>query len=147
MPGLNARLPRIPASPHRVGPRPSADQASPTLATARFARPRPICCRRVVASGAAALRRSQRRYGVERLRPQQHDQQRPARRRHRVARDRLRGADNFAYRAIDVTTQTAKALIDRYYSDQPAFSYFLGCSMGGREAMMVTQKLPTYFDG
>jgi len=101
----------------------------------------------VVASGAAALRRSQRRYGVERLRPQQHDQQRPARRRHRVARDRLRGADNFAYRAIDVTTQTAKALIDRYYSDQPAFSYFLGCSMGGREAMMVTQKLPTYFDG
>jgi feruloyl esterase len=54
---------------------------------------------------------------------------------------------NFAYRAIDVTTQTAKSLIDRYYSDHPAFSYFQGCSMGGREAMMVTQKLPTYFDG
>jgi len=54
---------------------------------------------------------------------------------------------NFAYRAIDVTTQTAKALINAYYSDRPEFSYFQGCSMGGREAMMVTQKLPTYFDG
>lgn len=54
---------------------------------------------------------------------------------------------NFAYRAIDVTTQTAKALIDTYYVRKPAYSYFQGCSMGGREAMMVTEKLPHHFDG
>jgi len=54
---------------------------------------------------------------------------------------------DFAYNAIDVTTQTAKALIDMYYGEKPQYSYFEGCSMGGREAMMVTQRLPSYFDG
>jgi feruloyl esterase len=54
---------------------------------------------------------------------------------------------DFAYNAIDVTTQTAKALMDIYYGETPKYSYFEGCSMGGREAMMVTQRLPAYFDG
>jgi hypothetical protein len=54
---------------------------------------------------------------------------------------------NFAHRAIDVTTQTGKALVAAYYGVGPVYSYFQGCSMGGREAMMVTEKLPTYFDG
>ncbi len=54
---------------------------------------------------------------------------------------------DFAYNAIDVTTQTAKRLVDLYYGKAPAYSYFEGCSMGGREAMMVTQRLPTYFNG
>ena len=54
---------------------------------------------------------------------------------------------DFAYNAIDVTTQTGKRLVEIYYGDRPAYSYFEGCSMGGREAMMVTQRLPKYFDG
>jgi Tannase and feruloyl esterase/Tannase-like family of unknown function (DUF6351) len=54
---------------------------------------------------------------------------------------------DFAYNAIDVTTQTTKRLIDLYYGEAPQYSYFEGCSMGGREAMMVTQRLPSYFDG
>ncbi len=54
---------------------------------------------------------------------------------------------DFAYNAIDLTTQTAKFLIAQYYGRSPSFSYFQGCSMGGREAMMVTQRFPTYFDG
>ena len=54
---------------------------------------------------------------------------------------------DFAYNAIDLTTQTAKRLVDLYYGEGPQYSYFEGCSMGGREAMMVTQRLPTYFDG
>ena len=54
---------------------------------------------------------------------------------------------DFAYNAIDLTTQTAKALVDLYYGEGPQYSYFEGCSMGGREAMMVTQRLPSYFDG
>ena len=54
---------------------------------------------------------------------------------------------DFAFNAIDVTTQTAKKLVEMYYDARPAYSYFEGCSMGGREAMMVTQRLPSYFDG
>jgi hypothetical protein len=54
---------------------------------------------------------------------------------------------DFAYNAIDLTTQTAKRLVEIYYGDAPAYAYFEGCSMGGREAMMVTQRLPSYFNG
>jgi Tannase and feruloyl esterase len=54
---------------------------------------------------------------------------------------------DFAYNAIDQTSQLAKKLIADYYGSAPQFSYFEGCSMGGREGMMVTQKLPTRFDG
>ena len=54
---------------------------------------------------------------------------------------------DFAFNAIDLTTRTAKALVDMYYGEAPQYSYFEGCSMGGREAMMVTQRLPSYFDG
>ena len=54
---------------------------------------------------------------------------------------------DFAYNAIDVTTRTAKRLVEIYYGEAPAYSYFEGCSMGGREAMMVTQRFPTYFNG
>jgi Tannase and feruloyl esterase len=54
---------------------------------------------------------------------------------------------DFAYNAIDLTTRTAKRLVDIYYGEAPEYSYFEGCSMGGREAMMVTQRFPSYFDG
>ncbi len=54
---------------------------------------------------------------------------------------------DFAHNAIDLTTRTAKSLITSYYARNPSFSYFQGCSMGGREAMMVTQRFPSYFDG
>jgi feruloyl esterase len=54
---------------------------------------------------------------------------------------------DFAYNAIDVTTRTAKQLVDIYYGERPQYSYFEGCSMGGREGMMVSQRFPSYFDG
>ena len=54
---------------------------------------------------------------------------------------------DFAYNAIDVTTRTAKRLVEIYYAEAPQYSYFEGCSMGGREAMMVTQHFPSYFNG
>ena len=54
---------------------------------------------------------------------------------------------DFAYNAIDLTTRTAKRLVEIYYAEAPEYSYFEGCSMGGREAMMVTQRFPSYFDG
>jgi len=51
------------------------------------------------------------------------------------------------YRSIDVTTQTAKYLIHAYYGAAPRHSYWVGCSTGGRQGMVMSQHFPGYFDG
>lgn len=52
-----------------------------------------------------------------------------------------------AYRAHDRTAVTAKALLAAYYGRPADRSYFVGCSGGGRQGMMFTQRFPSYFDG
>jgi hypothetical protein len=54
---------------------------------------------------------------------------------------------DFAYRGVHVTTLAAKALIAKYYGQSPKFSYFAGCSDGGREALMEAQRYPNDFNG
>lgn len=54
---------------------------------------------------------------------------------------------DFAYNALDKVTLEAKALIAAYYGRGPEHSYFMGCSNGGRHAMVAAQRLPLYFDG
>ena len=54
---------------------------------------------------------------------------------------------DFGYNSYDQVAQTAKALIQLYYGRPPQRSYYVGCSEGGREAMMVSQRFPSYFDG
>ncbi len=54
---------------------------------------------------------------------------------------------DFAYRGVHVTAQVAKAIITAYYGRSPAYSYFDGCSDGGREAVMEAQRYPDDFDG
>lgn len=54
---------------------------------------------------------------------------------------------DFAYRGDHVTAQVAKAIITRFYGKRPAYSYFNGCSDGGREALMEAQRYPDDFDG
>lgn len=54
---------------------------------------------------------------------------------------------DFGYRAVHATALIAKKLIQRYYGQPPQFSYFSGCSDGGREALMAAQRYPQDFDG
>jgi feruloyl esterase len=54
---------------------------------------------------------------------------------------------DFAYAAVGRVTQLAKQMVAQYYGAAPRHSYFDGCSTGGREAMLATQRYPVYFDG
>jgi feruloyl esterase len=54
---------------------------------------------------------------------------------------------DFGYRAIKVTTDSSKAIIRRLTGKNPGYSYFSGCSDGGREALMEAQRYPNDFDG
>lgn len=54
---------------------------------------------------------------------------------------------DFAYNALSEVTREAKALIARFYGSPPSRSYFVGCSNGGRQALMAAQRLPLEFDG
>lgn len=48
---------------------------------------------------------------------------------------------------IDMTTRTVKAILANYYGVLPGYSYFWGCSNGGRDAMLQSQRYPDNFDG
>ncbi len=54
---------------------------------------------------------------------------------------------DYGYNAYDLVTQLGKAMVALYYGRPPDKSYFVGCSEGGREAMLISQRFPTYFDG
>ena len=54
---------------------------------------------------------------------------------------------DWAYNSIDITTQTAKYLIDAYYGRSADHTYFVGCSTSGRQGMAMTQLFPTYYEG
>jgi feruloyl esterase len=54
---------------------------------------------------------------------------------------------DYGFSALDRVTLEAKKIVDIYYGRQPAHSYFVGCSNGGRQAMEVTERFPLYFDG
>jgi feruloyl esterase len=54
---------------------------------------------------------------------------------------------DWAHRSIHETAVAAKALINAFYGEAPKFSYFTGCSAGGRQAMVAAQRYPADFDG
>lgn len=63
------------------------------------------------------------------------------------AADNPQAQIDFAHRGVHVTAQVAKAIIAKFYGKRPAYSYFSGCSDGGREALMEAQRYPEDFDG
>jgi hypothetical protein len=54
---------------------------------------------------------------------------------------------DFGYRAVHETSAKAKKIIEAFYHKPPRYSYFNGCSEGGREALMEAQRFPEDFDG
>src|SRR5690348_699142 len=51
------------------------------------------------------------------------------------------------YQSIEVTTLVAKYLINQFYGTGPHHSYWVGCSTGGRQGMVMSQNFPMFFDG
>jgi feruloyl esterase len=54
---------------------------------------------------------------------------------------------DFAHRATHELSVQAKSIIQAFYGRSPTFSYFEGCSGGGRQALKEAQKYPNDFDG
>ena len=54
---------------------------------------------------------------------------------------------DFGFRALKETTDKAKAVIRAFSGSGPQYSYFAGCSDGGREALMESQRYPDDFNG
>jgi feruloyl esterase len=63
------------------------------------------------------------------------------------ALDNLEAKVNFGHLAVHRTAEVAKALVRSYYGKDATYSYFVGCSRGGGQAMMEAQRYPTDFDG
>jgi Tannase and feruloyl esterase len=58
-----------------------------------------------------------------------------------------RDRTDYAYRAVGVVTLAAKRLIQEFYGSAPGHSFFVGCSNGGRQAMMAATRYGREFDG
>jgi hypothetical protein len=54
---------------------------------------------------------------------------------------------DFGYRSLKETTDVAKDIIMAFKANSARRSYFMGCSDGGREALMEAQRSPNDFDG
>lgn len=49
--------------------------------------------------------------------------------------------------SLKPVTLAAKALISAFYGEKPQYSYFVGCSKGGQEGMVLAQRYPDLYDG
>ena len=54
---------------------------------------------------------------------------------------------DFAYQANAEVAGVSKQIIAHYYAKPAAYAYFVGCSTGGREGMILSQRFPTVFNG
>jgi feruloyl esterase len=54
---------------------------------------------------------------------------------------------DFGHRAVHEMVAASKALIRSHYREGPRFSYWDGCSTGGRQGLAAAQRYPADFDG
>jgi feruloyl esterase len=54
---------------------------------------------------------------------------------------------DWGYRATHEMTLVAKQVVRAYYTREPRHAYFVGCSTGGEQALMESQRYPDDYDG
>ena len=54
---------------------------------------------------------------------------------------------DWGWRAMHGTVELAKQIVTTYYSDDIQYSYYAGCSTGGRQGLKEIQRFPNDFDG
>ena len=54
---------------------------------------------------------------------------------------------DYGFRAVHLTIETAKRLVTDYYAKTTSYSYFDGCSGGGRQGLVAAQRFPDDFSG
>lgn len=54
---------------------------------------------------------------------------------------------NYGGQSLRPVTLAAKAVVGRFFGKAPRYNYFMGCSKGGQEGMMLAQRYPELFDG
>lgn len=54
---------------------------------------------------------------------------------------------DWGYRAIRIMTVSAKLILRAYSGAFPKYSFFMGCSTGGHQALSEVQRFPTDYDG
>lgn len=54
---------------------------------------------------------------------------------------------DFGYRSVHLMTEVSKEIVRDFYGHPPDRSYFIGCSTGGRQALMEAQRFPDDYDG
>lgn len=55
--------------------------------------------------------------------------------------------EDWGYKTLGELPSFGKAATKQYYGHKPDFSYFSGCSGGGRQAMVLAQRFPDAFEG
>jgi hypothetical protein len=55
--------------------------------------------------------------------------------------------EDFAFRSLQELTIQSKELIRAFYGERPKYSYWNGCSTGGRQGLIQAQRLPGGYDG
>ncbi|GAA5855099.1 hypothetical protein JCM8547_002379 [Rhodosporidiobolus lusitaniae] len=54
---------------------------------------------------------------------------------------------NFGHRAVHLSTVYSKAIVEAYYGKPQDYSYWLGCSSGGKQGLKEVQAYPEDYDG